>query len=78
MKSVYENLRNSAYWNDTLLIVVYDEHGGFWDKVPPTADVPNPSPDKPGVPSKFAFDRVGIRVPSIAISPWLNKSVDSI
>lgn len=77
MKNIYENLRKSKYWEDTLLLITYDEHGGFYDKIPPTADVPNPSPDKPGIPYHFAYDRVGVRVPSIAISPWLAKSVDS-
>ena len=35
MKKVYENLRKSQYWNDTLLLIVYDEHGGFYDHIVP-------------------------------------------
>jgi hypothetical protein len=41
IKKVYEAVRASPVWNDTLLIVTYDEHGGFMDHVPtPVRDVP--------------------------------------
>ncbi|KRX01261.1 hypothetical protein PPERSA_11708 [Pseudocohnilembus persalinus] len=67
---------NSQYWKDTLLLVVYDEHGGFFDHVTPPQNVTNPSPqDEPTSP--FEFNRLGIRVPAIAISPWLKKTVVS-
>jgi hypothetical protein len=43
MKLVYETLRASPQWNSTLLIITYDEHGGFYDHVPtPIHGVPNP------------------------------------
>ena len=77
MKNVYEHLRASKYWNDTLLLITYDENGGFWDSVPPTQKVPNPYPDSPGQPDHFDFERLGPRVPAIAISPWLAKGMDS-
>jgi phospholipase C len=35
IKNVYEALRNSPLWNDTLLVINYDEHGGFFDHVSP-------------------------------------------
>lgn len=60
-----------------MFLVTYDEHGGFWDSVPPTASVENPHPENPGYPEKFNFDRLGPRVPAIAVSPWLAASVDS-
>lgn len=73
LKHVYETLRTSKYWNDTLLFVYYDEHGGMYDHVPPPqTGVPNPD----GIVSKeppFAFDRLGLRVPAVAISPWINR-----
>lgn len=76
MKEVYEALRSSPQWNDTLLLITYDEHGGFYDHYPTAMNgVPNPdgrSPDPP-LPSGFNFNRGGIRVPMIAISPWINK-----
>lgn len=44
MKKVYEEFRQSRYWNDTLLIITYDEHGGFYDSVIPPGNVVNPTP----------------------------------
>jgi len=53
-----------------LLIVVYDEHGGFFDHVaPPETVAPD---DKTTV---FAFDKMGARVPAILISPWVDAGV---
>lgn len=65
---VYNALRaNDALWKSTLLIVVYDEHGGFFDHVPPPKAEP---PD--GKTGEYAFDQYGIRVPAILISPWID------
>jgi phospholipase C len=64
---VYNGLRgNDALWKSTLLILVYDEHGGFFDHVPPPPAVP---PDDKT--SEYAFNQYGIRVPAILISPWI-------
>lgn len=74
MKNVYEALRNGPKWNETLFIITYDEHGGFYDHVhPPQNGVPNPDGKKNS--DGFNFDRLGIRVPTIAISPWIEKGV---
>ena len=40
IKAVYEAIRNSPLWNRSLLIITYDEHGGFYDSVKP-----GPGPD---------------------------------
>ncbi len=32
IKKVYVELRASDHWNDTVLLITYDEHGGFYDK----------------------------------------------
>jgi len=54
-----------------LLIITYDEHGGYYDHVPPPVQgVPNPD-GKIGAGIKF--DRLGVRVPTIMISPWIKK-----
>jgi phospholipase C len=72
---VYMRLRaNPAVFQKTLLLVTYDEHGGFYDKVSPPAAVP---PDqfvwqKDG--NRFGFDRLGVRVPAVLISPWLDPA----
>jgi phospholipase C len=63
----YDALRNGAGWDETLFIVTYDEHGGIYDHVPPPAAV---SPDDAD-PDGFAFDRYGVRVPAVLISPWI-------
>lgn len=69
-------MRESDYWEDTLLLIVYDEHGGFYDHVVPPTNVSNPNPEiEPATP--FDFTRLGIRVPAIAISPWLKKTIVS-
>lgn len=60
-----------------MFLITYDEHGGFWDSVPPVNKVNNPDPTRPGWPDLFGFERSGPRVPSIAISPWIPKTVDS-
>jgi phospholipase C len=75
IKSVYEALRNSPVWEKTLLLITYDEHGGFYDHVPPPSG-PVPSPD--GVvsppPQSFHFNQLGVRIPTVAVSPWIKKN----
>jgi len=54
-------------------MVTYDEHGGFYDHVPPPQeDVPNPDGINCEIP-KFNFTRLGIRIPTLLISPWIEK-----
>jgi phospholipase C len=75
---VYEAIRNSPSWNDTLLIIVYDEHGGIFDHVTPPAAV---NPDGKIFQSPqltFGFDRLGLRVPAILVSPYAERGgIDS-
>lgn len=72
IKEVYEALRSSPHWNELLFIIIYDEHGGFYDHVPtPTAGVPSPDDITGPEPYNFKFDRLGVRVPAILISPWI-------
>ena len=65
---VYNAVRQSACWPHTLLIVTYDEHGGCFDHVPPPAAVPPGDPESANVPG---FDRYGVRVPALIVSPWI-------
>jgi phospholipase C len=61
----------SPGWNETLLIITFDEHGGTYDHVlPPTGAA---TPDKASDPGEngFRFDRFGVRVPTILVSPWI-------
>ncbi|GFQ03787.1 non-specific phospholipase c6 [Phtheirospermum japonicum] len=74
VKEVYETLRASPQWNESLLVVTYDEHGGFYDHVQtPYVDVPNPDGNTGPAPYFFKFDRLGVRVPTIMVSPWIEK-----
>ncbi|XP_068310335.1 non-specific phospholipase C2 [Pyrus communis] len=74
VKEVYETLRASPRWNNTLMIITYDEHGGFYDHVPtPVRGVPSPDGIVGPEPFLFQFNRLGVRVPTIMVSPWIEK-----
>ncbi|MGO9220141.1 MAG: alkaline phosphatase family protein [Streptosporangiaceae bacterium] len=60
--AVYDALASSPQWDRSLLVVVYDENGGFYDHVPP----PQADDDDPEM-----FGRYGVRVPAIIVSPWI-------
>jgi phospholipase C len=65
---VYNHVRQGPDWEKTLLVIVYDEHGGTFDHVLPPQIPPDGTPDPI---SGFQFDRLGIRVPAIFVSPWI-------
>lgn len=70
---VYNAIRdNKALWEATLLVILYDEHGGFYDHVEPPAAI---SPDERL--GEYSFDRLGVRVPAILVSPWVKAGVFS-
>ncbi|HEV7485544.1 MAG TPA: alkaline phosphatase family protein [Thermoanaerobaculia bacterium] len=78
IKSVYDALAsNPTIWASTLFILTYDEHGGFYDHERPPQDDVAP-PDKKVSPEGFEFDMLGVRVPTVLVSPWIREgSVDS-
>ena len=74
IKNIYETLRNSSIWEDSLFVIYYDEHGGFFDHVSPPNNCPNPDGiNSTDVQPPFNFQRLGLRVPSIFVSPWIKK-----
>ena len=80
----YNELRaNSDVWEKAVLIVTMDEHGGFYDHVVPPGlprkgldsfSSPPPGDTASWVP-KFNFDRLGIRVPTLIVSPWVSAGI---
>jgi len=79
--SIYNAIKaNADLWQSTALLVVYDEHGGTFDHVVPPPCSPNTpdgfsaSANDTGTGMPFAFDRLGVRVPAILISPWVPKA----
>jgi phospholipase C len=75
--TIYNAIKeNPALWASTALLIVYDEHGGIYDHVPPPACTPDgfvAQPNDTGTGRAFAFDRLGVRVPAILVSPWIPK-----
>jgi len=70
---IYNAIRaNAELWNSTLLIILYDEHGGFFDHESPRPTIP---PDDHT--EEYTFDRLGPRVPAVLVSPWVPKGVFS-
>jgi phospholipase C len=68
---IYNALRsNDELWEKTLLVVLYDEHGGFYDHA-----IPGPTIAPDDNTNEFSFDRLGVRVPAILVSPWLDPGV---
>ena len=69
--------RNPVLWSSTALLVLYDEHGGIFDHVAPPdcpADRFAAPANSTGTGTEFRFDRLGVRVPAVLISPWIPKN----
>ncbi len=63
--SIYQALATSPLWEKVLMVLIYDEHGGFFDHVAP----PKTADDR----ASEGFDQLGFRIPAIAIGPWVKK-----
>ncbi|HVG08639.1 MAG TPA: alkaline phosphatase family protein [Thermoanaerobaculia bacterium] len=70
LNELYNALINSPQWPNMLFIITFDEHGGTWDHVPPTTTVP---PDGNVGASGFQFNRLGVRVPTLLVSPYIQS-----
>lgn len=72
IKDVYDAVtKNRQTWESTILVITYDEHGGIFDHVRPPAAVPPGDGDSLTPP--FKFDRYGVRVPAVIISPFIPR-----
>jgi phospholipase C len=61
---LYEALVNSPNWEETMLVITYDEHGGFYDHVVP-----------PAVDDDSGYQTLGVRVPALIVGPRVEKLV---
>jgi phospholipase C len=77
--NIYDAIRNGPNWESTLLIILFDEHGGCYDHVPPPSSKDSEvaiAPDNSIIPAGqpggagFKFDRLGPRVPAIVVSAY--------
>lgn len=74
VKRVYEAIRKSKFWASTMLIITFDEHGGFYDHVSPPATIPTGDDHRYADDDcLFAFDRAGVRVPAIIVSAYTTR-----
>jgi phospholipase C len=69
LASVYTALANSPHWNNVLIVITYDEQGGFFDHVPP--------PTMPDDRAADGFDQLGFRVPTIVAGPYAKQGYTS-
>ena len=63
-RRIYEGAIKSPLWKELVIFHTYDEFGGFADHVPPPKACL-------AAPDQTSFDRLGFRVPLLAISPWV-------
>ena len=72
---VVNALFDSPNWKNSVLIYTYDEHGGYYDHVPPPRAVKpdniRPGADSPGIHGQY--DRYGFRVPTVVVSPFAKR-----
>ena len=75
IKQVYEAIRKSPLWPQSLFILIWDEHGGFYDHVQPPKAIPPGDPELHEGMTAFGFDfsRYGVRVPAVIVSPLIPK-----
>ena len=75
---VYEAIRNQPeLWENTLLLITYDENGGFYDSIPAKEPAINPDGKIYQTPPGFDFKRLGVRVPAVVISAYTNPGVSN-
>ncbi|KAK9453386.1 phospholipase C [Dipodascopsis uninucleata] len=80
LKHLYDSIRKSKYWDNVLLIINFDEHGGFADHVKTPRNIPAPEDGiifngtSDGHQLVYDFTQLGIRVPAMAISKWIKPN----
>jgi phospholipase C len=68
---IWQAVSQSPAWPETLLMITYDEHGGIYDHVHPPYGAATPDAKSDPGEMGFKFDRFGVRVPCVLVSPWI-------
>lgn len=68
LAAIHEAVATSPLWDKVLVLVTYDEHGGFFDHVPP----PTTADDR----ADQGFDQLGFRVPTVLFGGYVKQGVD--
>jgi phospholipase C len=71
LHKIWTAVSTSPGWNETLLVITFDEHGGCFDHVLPPANAVPPDDARPTDGQVFGFDRFGVRVPAVVVSPYI-------
>lgn len=77
LSDIVHAIGSSPKWNQTLFILTWDEHGGYYDHVPPPPALkPDDVPPNvmPGEYQYEGFARYGMRVPAVIVSPYSKPS----
>lgn len=67
---------NPKLWKSTAMLIVYDHHGGIYDHVAPPTCTPDgyvARQEATGTGQPFSFDRLGVRVPAVLVSPYIPR-----
>ena len=71
LAEIYNDIASSPYRDEILFVIVFDEHGGCYDHVPPPTGATPPQPYPTSRDGRFDFKRFGVRVPAIVVSSWV-------
>ena len=69
--SIWQAVSGSPAWNETLLVITYDEHGGCYDHVLPPSNAISPDSESQPGREGFSFDRFGVRASAVMVSPYI-------
>ncbi len=73
LQTIWQAISTSPAFAETLFIVNFDEHGGCPDHVPPNWTAKSPGADSSPGDLGFNFNRFGVRVPAIFVSPHIRR-----
>jgi phospholipase C len=71
LHQIWTAVSTSPAFTRTLLVITYDEHGGCYDHVLPPFGATPPERGAPPGDQNFRFDRFGVRLPTVVVSPWI-------